>query len=835
MSLLVEHARKHNWCNPRADMPYSAVLSPISGFNGYKTMVPEPWGMFHLPNLDDGFVLYQLGYNSYSRLGITKHLNYGWNCVADLMKENNFIIDIYDQLGLMVSRKECWMWCSHNGNMLLAVRRSEVTDVLVRNKLRIRFYRNAWLASSGSVDKIDTDAIYVNTDDDKIHIWNGWNDHNKDGKHATLFVNGYQKDGLLPNDLNKGDMVEWVYDPSIKFVLEYPVKDLRSFTSDLDKKLKWYFHIPKAYSDCIEFVNDFDVAFSHDGGATGIYYAHREAASLRMLSHHDFSLPLSRKLALENSHNCTFDKVIVRVRNGGMCRDLPFEANRLNELYKQSDDDIIEQMVGSEVIIPEWAAVNLEKSMYTKLMGVYDVPITESEVIESYGYNGVVKVTEPNPTIITDGDNTLHPSLGFSKRASFFCYDVNGELLDILPDRNGDDIPLPDGTTLVDSIYGRIGDRCDAMLDEVVSDLVDGIQYHFYYRRIRFGKPIEDWQVAVEGEHYRISNSRVTWLIDVRSNNTLVINSKVNPYFVIAGADNLLRIRIPDVQTNTEGKHLESNLFAQCDVWMNNKALIENIDYKLVHPYIHLYNKTHFNGKGNNDFVIKVVLSSFRTEKTPRMEVGDVGFTRHGKVSHNHIYDVREANNVICNLGGCIIPNSRMGFSEDEYLPKSVDLPNGIPYQIKQRKGVGFGTTMDVDVEFPKARELDKQVSKYFTIKYPEPPHKSFSFIDKRYTLVSGLMNKLIFDLVNNKLLLPDGRLTDSVIEDILIKYQMLLADDVCLFDFGTWFEMVEIQPHILKEDVVLAPRQFEFVKRVNALYLNNCIMIERFIKIERV
>jgi hypothetical protein len=166
-----------------------------------------------------------------------------------------------------------------------------------------------------------------------------------------VYVNGLLTEKAQLGDLKINDQVEWVFDPSIKHVVEWRLSELHQFHSDLDKRYKYLLHYPGANTRMIDFQDDIDVHVIYKpqvGFIRGVYYNRLNEINHRMVTHRDYAIltdmvdilkeELGRQLGIVTPDA---ERIFVRIyiRDGYSRRPLIYDNNRIFELYKMNDQD----------------------------------------------------------------------------------------------------------------------------------------------------------------------------------------------------------------------------------------------------------------------------------------------------------------------------------------------------------------------------------------------------------------------------------------------------------------------------------------------------------------
>jgi hypothetical protein len=241
IDFLKEHAAKNVWCSPEQD--YQHVMRPkrISAPGGARKSMEILWRNTPLPTPNDWYHVYQIGEISLHLLGLSEKRSQ-WIQASNHCNTSDLLINLYTTSGLQIPRYLAYFLLTTDGNVLVAVKDvPEITRLGVVD-LFIRFYSNAYFNGAAAQDSneglfvkgkkiIDTNAQYL--------LQLEFRNYKLKRGHTYAFVNGYRVQDLNTTTVKVGDHVEFVWDSSIKRVVEIPILNIPGFLSSMDNKQKF--------------------------------------------------------------------------------------------------------------------------------------------------------------------------------------------------------------------------------------------------------------------------------------------------------------------------------------------------------------------------------------------------------------------------------------------------------------------------------------------------------------------------------------------------------------------------------------------------------------------
>jgi hypothetical protein len=849
---LVKQAIQNVWCTPEQDQQSIFKLGKITRYGGVYTKVDVMWRQYALPVAGVLFHCYQIGNISPRHLGWTRPPLPGqWMRIPEVCELEETVVDLYTVSGRQSPRMLAWYTVTEDHNLILAVQKHERVAINYDTEaLYLRVYHNAYYSSvrrNANHDFIEVrGAIPANTNE-ILAIQNSYDTARQRGV-AYAFINGYLVDHLDLLTVTPGDVVEYVYDGSIYVVEDLVIGNLPVFDSTLDAKRKYLVHATQALKDNITYHDDVDVFLlkkNPQGRFNGLYFHRNQRDAVRQVTHVDFSVAIPYLDSFINTLEGWTDlndlTIRLHMRHSGYRRPLVHEANRIKELYKLPDTEIINAMAGIDAVVPEWTAAHLEASAYTKIMRSNTMEITPALVQSAFGYNAMSQLLAPTPQFVKNvsqlGLVDIPPNLQY--RSTIFEYDVEGHLLGwynhalggLWTTRN-------ENTRMVQILAGYGIKRLDERYGQQAATIDANLDYRMYNCTIVNGQPDNIWRDVTGTGLYAIAGITLNWLTSssttytmVRSNLDFLCYDLALP---IQGG--VLAFSLSSEQDRGAGPRntIMQVQMGELDVWMNQKALVEGIDYIVNFPRVVIINKKYIDHTQANQ-KITVRFCGHAKEDLSRAVVGDRGFVSHGVLSNNNKFDIRDDKVLHIAVNGGVYDRSELTFAEEHSGVNVLGVPNGSPYVVRDIVVPMRGTTNAKTYELrDQALVTDQRVTDYLTMKLPAPTYTELSPIKERYPVYSPFVSALIDDLHSKKF--ADPRMFEhydsNVLRDMCRSYESLLEFDPTRGANKADSHYVSVQAYY--KDVVtnLGLFEYRFLSRAVSLYLNNAVELSHYVTV---
>lgn len=844
---LVQHALKNVWCSPEQDRQYLLQPARLTGSNGARHFVSVEWDRHWLPDQTHRYHVYQIGQLAPGFLDLIPSIEQ-WFSAQQAVNSREVILDFYDSHGRHFPLFACYFKKTRTRNLIIAVRDLPTIGDLTQDTLFVRFYSNAYFDSTrrNSQDRTYTNGTIVKARTDTVVLNNEINQakQNRNGVIYT-FQNGWLVDQLRPDHVATGDIIEYVQDTSIKEVFNIQVKDLHVFNSTLDSIRKYLVPRLNKIGTTIDFQDDLDVYVYRkvQSSFQGIFYHRPNANAIRMVTHRDYSVPVQNIIDQANKTEGWDDsqELFLRfhIRHSGYYRKLVNEHHRIKDLYRLDDAKILQAMVGANANVTEWQAASLEASWYTKIMRATS-PVVAKDVKLAYGYNAVSRLVGRSLDIPHDNGATsvTNPAFLVQHKATMYEYDKKGRLIDFYHHDGGAEYPLHNPTIAgyVENISG-IGSGQTSTTFGQTHVTVAGPETFKAFVCDKIGDvPSYNWRAAVAGTDYTYDNGQVNFSIDVSKHYTAVreVSNFLSKKMSIKMAGGFLSFKITSKDLfGTERQLKESTLpFGKLDLFLNSHPLIENLDYFVEWPQVVICNKEYLD-QNFDDQIITVRAYGQPDDNMKRLPVAEYGFVKHGLLSVNNRFDIRDDKNMRYVINGRIIDQSALSFIEDR-SGVTVDFPEGTPYMVDEVI-VPMDTLSDTNTYDYRdvSLDLDKRIEDYLTQYYPQPKFDQPVIIPQRYELYSPFLSR-IHDILQSGFFHQDeitGQYSDADIKTWLADYEWLLDYDPVIQGVDTDF--VTVHPHQYFTVTELDIYRFNFLQRVSKVYLQDKIDLSHHVRIK--
>lgn len=855
---LVDHARKNVWSTPRQDQ--TAILHPArltarhGAFKSYKLL----WRDISLPDTTSRWHVYQIGgihpmaFNLFSKC-------YTWVSLAETCNAQEMIADVYGASGIKLPLFDTFYCYTVDNNLILAVKiNSKVPINLNDEDVFLRVYSNAFFASSRSdalVDKLHVEGKHLQSAAERTTFKTTFDSYRAKPGFTWLYINGVMHKEWVDANAAIGSVVEFIYDPSVKKTLNFTIKDLKTFSSTLDEKLKYLVHYSGASDNTIDYQDDIDVYVSRPDDTAGfksVYYNKNNADAMRNLTHRDYSLVSSYirrytdTLETLSTPKATLDplnmNVDVYIRNSGYSRALVYENSRIHELYKMNDLDVLRAMVGIDATVDVWKAENLEKAAYPLVMRSACCDITNEMVQNAYGYNAITKAIADTPKEPVDweGQKAVPVPYKLQVGSTAYEYDAQGLMIGRHHHYTGDWYILNNQQAAYVEMIAGIG---SPVLDEYVNlasfEASDQYSYKVYSCTAISGYPDYKWVDVSYSNKYEIKDGVYTWTDQSLTSYQLVRSDKrfLARDLSLTTNDGILQFDLMQ-QVNTDGVVTDQIMqipMGQLDVFLNGRSLIKDLDYFVQFPKVFIVNKKYLNRPiASERQNIHIRFAGFASTTFQMVSEGNRGYVEHGVLSNNSKFDLRDDKVQRVIVDGRLYTKSELIFSELHSGVNVVNALNGLPYMVKDiLVPVKSNTTADTYELRTRSGIIDKEVSDYLTLKIPQPPRNAPSAIAERYQLFSPFCHKLIADLIFQRLILPNQSTgyTRQQILDICKPYEQFLVFDPTQVLRAQDMRYVVIHPHAKDSVLDLPKHQYQFMHQVVNYYTNDLVDLSQLIR----
>lgn len=852
-SYLVDHVVKTTWCAP--DQDKQAIIQPakLTPFGGVWNKVDILWRTYTLPEPKVRFHVYQIGQLHPLLLGLFPSRK--WMTVAENCNLMNMVVDIYSERGIEFPRIEAWYMVTEDKNLIFALKEQDSVPINIdTEKMFVRVYTNAYFDSLRRLPDAHgievTGKRILNTQEilDMQVVFQDYTTRPY-GK-AYGYVNGMFVSTIDLLTVQVGDVVEMLYDSSIKKVVDFNVKTLKDFVSWLDSSRKYLLHYAGKQS-VLDYQDDIDIHLIKKQSGNryrGIYFHKNDPTALRNVTHKDYSVPVHRVVNFTdgieewNDPNELTLRLHIRHSGFGEQKHLIFENNRIHELYKMKDADLTRAMLGIDATLEFWQAANLEGSAYTAIMASRTSCISRELTEEALGYNAISSEIgfTPKFTRMSSNQNIADVPYVLQEGAVVHEYDKDGILIDWSNHLPGATYKARDnGTKLVEMLGGIGAEMLDETYGQQTTTLDPNNSYRFYTCEIRNGNPTNVWKDVTGESVYAVVNNKVTWFVDPLTTYTLVRGDSVTLAYTArytpTGGVLKFSLKHKAFRNGIIGDWVMQIPMGQLDVWLNGKSLIKDIDYVINFPEIVITTREYFTSDPNGEQRVDIRFAGFCTKDLELEPTGDYGWVNKDQLSRNNRYDIRDDKVLRITAGGRTFDRSQLKFAETSGTVFIANM-NGKPYQIKDIVVPVRNTTpSDTYVLREPAQVIDKRISDYLSAKLPQPASNQPNPILNPYQLYSPFICKILYDLKSGILDDPGmyQHMSDQYVVDMVEPYTYLLKFDPTQPTSQVKdSEYVTIRPHNLDTVIDLYVWKYRFLARVVELYSNGLVTLSHFVRL---
>lgn len=864
-SLLIDDAVEHVWCNPRQDNLIIMAPKRISGPAGATVSMLLMGRMLPMPTSTARYHVYLLGRMLPKRLGLVGDQPiWGkgrWRSLPEAMNESALFCDLYTDGGLQVPRFAAHYLYTEDNALVIAVEDLGLPQIqLTTQPLYFRFYSNAYfdgLLPADLAECVHTRGQRITHLSHIVALQNEVAARRARTGFVYCYVNGLLVKSIDVGTTKVGDVAEYVYDASVKREVCFTVRELEVFTSTMDAKLKYLLHPPKDGGDTIDFHDDVDLYVTTPEtvqGYQGVYYHRNQVASVRMVTHRDYSVLVESFVALATALKTRLGQpnldprdlqFRLRIREAGYHRPLVLEHQRLFELYKLPDAEIVQAMVGVKATVSVWDVAALEASAYVALMQVPEREAFQQSLVEAaYGYNGTAVFYAATPVKATLSSNSPPASslpVGLAQSSTLYDYDANGKLLGVSQHNFGAvHRSVYSAARLFEGFVGRGTYRPKVLFGTDQIPLPVANDYRVYMCYLVGGVPNNVWTDITGSSKYEVVNGKLVWsneeydqFLMVRSDETFLDYELTVPpvagtfYFTLSEeedrGDGIKEYALP-----VPGKNL--------DLFLGPHSLIHGIDYVVDFPKVHVFNKRFLEQPANTTPQrFRIRSTGFCDTSLTYQMPTDTGFVEYGVLSNNGKYDIRDDKILRIVVGGKTMHRDDLVFSEHHQGVAVTDALNGTPYQI-QEMAIPLQPLLEQPVGpyQAAAQAVDAEIVGYLTQQLPQPPRDGVSAIPTRYPLVSPFVTHLIHDLADGKI---DRESVDRVLSDaeVLVlcePYLPLLKNDPLNPDLGLGDKNIVIHPLASTTPVRLNLYAYRFLRQAVKLYSQGRVDLSTFITV---
>ena len=861
----VDYAQKNIWCTPRQDT--QSVIAPprVSPLGGVWINFFWQWEWLSLPTNDTTkYHLYAFGATRPADLGLPDSPGV-WTRLSDVMQPRHLIVNIYSNRGIQLPRYGVWYMVTQNRSLIFAVQQFNQIPVNPnQEQLFFRFYRNAFYNSAAAdpvKNYIQTGGQVVRNSTDILAVQNAFVGVQNDIANGVrvagavyALVNGYQVGTISPFTVKAGDAVEWVYDSSIARIIEMPLKNLPTYTSQLDTRFKYLLHDATAGLDQIAYYDDNDIWLylptTPANFWKGVLYHRNQKDAVRQLTHRDYGIAVDYvdQIAVSETELGWTDPslltVRIHIRHSGWNRPLVDEANRIHELYKLTDDEVVQALVGTNAVVPNWTAATLENAAYPKVMGAKLADITPELVQDALGYNAMGQLLgdTPQPLTLTSNQLTCQLPYGLTDAATGYEFDANGLLTAVTQHRNGTTyVATSPSASLVEALYGIGSQYLNDVEGAQVVTIDPAVDFRVYTCPVEptSHQPTYQWTDVTDTGAYAVMGTTLTMFTDPSTTYSLIRSLNYHLYYQMQIPLNRGVLEFTLTQhTLRNGNDLEIAMeiaMERLDIWVNNHRLVNGIDCIFNFPKVTVITSEYFVNPQTDAQKIDVRYVGLARPDQTLQPVDDTGFVMWGRLSNNHRFDIRDDKVQTVQVGGKTFRKSDLLYAETDPGNLNPVATNGQPYRIADLL-VPMRDLVNTNTYAYRqdALHTDQAVEAYLTQKLPEVDPTGPSLIPAYWRLYSPFFSTILSDLMTG-VLQPayiEDRYTDAQVLATCQPYETWLTFDPAKDGNQIDPDNAYVEPHPYGTVLTISIYLYQFMQRVNKLYFQSRLDLSHYINI---
>lgn len=859
---IVNHALQNTWCNPEQDNQHILAIHRLTEKHGVVNNFRLMLRNMALPTSNFKYHVYQIGQLQPTLLRMLSinptWVNERWIKISDIMVSENIIIDLYNETGLHVPRFEAYYMFTNERDLIVAIKDNpKVLINYTSDNLFMRLYRNAYFdsdAANGITDKILTGGMIFSNGEEILTLQAAYRQIQLLPGKVLAFKNGLLVDEINLLNFTVGDVAEYVYDSSVYKTIKLKLSELPVFLSKLDDKNKYLLHSSDIDNNTIYYYDDNDIYLTAEISGNryrGVYYHNNAVDSCRMVTHRDYSIPVSYISYMVDGLSDYISStpidindvsVVITIRHSGYQRPLVQDNSRIFELYSLSDDLILNALTGLNSTLDIWKAENLENSGYAKLMRVNSYEITQDLIQRAYGYNAIAKLAADTPkrVYLSSGVKVIDLPFGLRNNSTGYEYDIDGRLLGYYKHIAGDRYVCHDSATTSVEVLTGIGDHTPDVRFGLDNISVPMFSNYRVYKNSNL--PENVWEDITGTDAYYIEDNVLKYIVG-DFNYLLMVRTDIK--FIaydleLASIDGVVDFVLSEMENRGNGvaHHTLPVPTGTIDIFMNGRLLVNGLDYIVNFPKVTIINKEYLLQPSDTLLQhVHVRLTGFCNKQLEFEQNATSGYIVHGLLLNNNKYDITKDKIMHISVDGKLKHVDEVTINELHNGVGIFDVTNGRPYQVKNTI-VPLGGILNMDsYEFRELSvTIDNKVSDYMTVKSPSPVISELSVIPQRYVTYSPFISKLIHVLHNGILdhLITDANFNNTEIIDICKPYESFLLNDPTQPQYQPDSNYVIIHPHNLNTVIDLNLFQYRFLSRVVNLYCNGLIELSPFVSLKQ-
>jgi len=837
--ILQQYALANVWANPQGDRNAIFKTTKLTTKAGIVGTLHFKFANIDMPDNTYRYIVVELGYVNPVLIGFSTPPS-GWQGLRAMSDSFQTLILGFSK-GRILSIDGGYIKFVGNGNIIIAFNYlNNLPIVNINDDIYIRFYTNIFYNGNTPTltQKIHTGTFHYNGS----NIGNFYSfmaeidtiSHSAP-TNVILFKNGLYITGLPSySTLTTNDILEYIYDPFIYYLYNFTLDDLTGYTSTLDNNNKVVISIDylgkEIYVDDMEFYISGTRA---DSSVIGIYFPRLSPSVIRMLTYKDWALDaglIDARLSdlekfLDIKESLTNITITAICRDNKQTKELILDSNYIPDLLNLTPAIRAQALSGVNANLPIWNANNLESCDYNKWISLNTKDIYTADMYGVYSRYGAISVVEVVQQT-TDNTDWQLPIMADIHGGTLITYGVGGSGII--------QVTYPEGSYTNTTYSGGQGyefflpglnandplDVVVAIHDGAPTIVTQGFGVFCYYLNAKNVLTPAIYQVDyLLGESD--TGTMVIWTQTLYNFEKYIrtANTVVNFTITISNSDidNGIDIYNSREKVNDVGmKHLF--------VWVNDRYLIEGLDYNVYNGRIYLVSKPSSWVLPTSMTVIYGGLPDSSLQHVPK---NTWGWVKYGKLLNDGTYDLLMYRNKSFFIDGKAIAKSEI-IEKEHYIDESAPVDglvftDGTPYAIVDN--IQFSRDEDLDLLTPTAaaeKIQDAAVSAYLTQLIPLPIQTGVIAIPNKYVLFSPFLNSIIDAVVAGNIPILSDHYSEDQLYTLTTDYLYLLKVDPCMKNMDDNF--TTIQPRWDTTVINVSALQYNFISLVNDLILKSSV-----------
>ncbi|QAX96738.1 hypothetical protein [Vibrio phage vB_VmeM-Yong MS32] len=394
---LLRHAIENAWANPEQDRQLLIKPMLVTPSYGVRGSHRTPFQTYPAPNVTERWAIYEYGSLNPKLIGLEK-TNLVWRDAVEIMEGENLV------MFPMLNQRMCQfdsvkVMRINDNNVLFAVSIDKNKALFdITDDLYIRFYSNSWFNQPGAPAPISAVSKLCEVEQDIADTIADYLARGFTEGHTFWFRNGYFIERPTVVEIDVGDTLQWVHDPSGTEMFDIPFTDFVSFMSARDNMAKGTVITPGFVDEDFLFYDDvefFVCGTDLNGRTIGCYHDRQENTQLTQITHRDWAFNTQRlnELVIQHGGEIPLGGAFVRVflrktTNGDVNVG---DGQYLDDFYSLDYGIRHAILSGGAGTFEPWRASNLEASAFMKWLNTPGHELNEAGMKNVYNYYGVVK------------------------------------------------------------------------------------------------------------------------------------------------------------------------------------------------------------------------------------------------------------------------------------------------------------------------------------------------------------------------------------------------------------------------------------------------------------